>query len=59
VFDAATQQRIGRVADVAADTQAAAGLSYAELENLKALREAARNAGGLAGAGGQLGPGPS
>jgi membrane protease subunit (stomatin/prohibitin family) len=57
VFDVATQQRIGRVADVAADTQAAAaaGLSYAERENLKALR----NAGGLAGAGVQLGPGPS
>jgi membrane protease subunit (stomatin/prohibitin family) len=43
--------------DVAADTQAAAGLSYAKRENLKALREAARNAGGLAGAGGQLGAG--
>jgi membrane protease subunit (stomatin/prohibitin family) len=59
VFDAATQQRIGRVADVAADTQAAAtaGLSYAELEKLKALREAARNANGLAGAGLQLGAG--
>ena len=59
LFDAATQQRIGRVADVAADTQAAAaaGLSYAELEKLKALREAARNAGGLAGAGMQLGAG--
>jgi len=57
VFDAATQQRIGRVADVAADAQAAAaaGLSYAELEKLKALREAARNPGGLAGAGLHLG----
>ena len=59
VFDAATQQRIGRVADVTADNQAAAaaGLSYAELEKLKALREAARNAGGLAGAGLHLGVG--
>jgi membrane protease subunit (stomatin/prohibitin family) len=59
VFDAATQQRIGRVADVAADAQAAAaaGLSYAELEKLKALREAARNPGGLAGAGLHLGAG--
>lgn len=59
VFDAATQQRIGRVSDVIADTQAAtaAGLSYAELEKLKALREAARNPSGLAGAGLQLGAG--
>ena len=59
VFDAATRQRIGRVADVTADNQAAdtAGLSYAELEKLRALREAARNAGGLAGAGLQLGAG--
>jgi len=59
VFDAATQQRIGRVADVAADAQAAAaaGLSYAELEKLKALREAARNPSGLAGAGLHLGAG--
>ena len=59
VFDADTKQRIGRVADVTADSQAAAtaGLSYAELEKLKALREAARNANGLAGAGLQLGAG--
>jgi membrane protease subunit (stomatin/prohibitin family) len=59
VFDAATQQRIGRVADITADSQAAAaaGLSYAELEKLKALREAARNPSGLAGAGLQLGAG--
>jgi membrane protease subunit (stomatin/prohibitin family) len=59
LFDAATQQRIGRVADVTADSQAAAaaGLSYTELEKLKALREAARNEGGPAGAGLQLGAG--
>ncbi|HET9503061.1 MAG TPA: SPFH domain-containing protein [Hymenobacter sp.] len=59
VFDAATQQRIGRVADAAAAAQAAAaaGLSYAELEKLKALREAARNPSGLAGAGLHLGAG--
>ncbi len=59
VFDAATQQRIGRIADVAADTQAAAagGLAYVELEKLKALRDAARNESGLAGAGLQLGAG--
>lgn len=59
VFDPATQQRIGRVADVTTDNQAAAvaGLSYVELEKLKALREAARHAGGLAGAGLQVGVG--
>ena len=59
VFDAATQQRIGRIADITADTQAAAagGLAYVELEKLKALRDAARNEGGLAGAGLQLGVG--
>ena len=59
LFDSATQRRIGRVADVTADSQAAAtaGLSYAELEKLRALRAAARNAGGLAGAGLQLGAG--
>ena len=59
VFDAATQQRIGRVADVTATTQAAAaaGLSYPEFEKLNALREAARNPGGLASAGLHLGAG--
>lgn len=59
VFDKATQQRIGRISDVTADTQAAAagGLSYPELEKLKALRDAARNESGLAGAGLQLGAG--
>lgn len=58
-FDEATQERIGRVADVAADIQAAqqAGLDYVELEKLRALRDAARNEGGLAGAGLQFGVG--
>jgi len=59
VFDEDTQQRIRRIADVSADSQAAAGggLSYAELEKIKALRDAARNESGLAGAGLQLGAG--
>ncbi|QIX61656.1 SPFH domain-containing protein [Hymenobacter sp. BT18] len=59
VFDKASQQRIGRISDVSADAQAAAagGLNYAELEKLKALRDAARNESGLAGAGLQLGAG--
>ncbi|GAD05037.1 membrane protein [Porphyromonas crevioricanis] len=58
-FDEQTQERISRVADVSADVKAAeqAGLSYVELEKLRALRDAARNEGGLAGAGLQLGVG--
>ncbi len=58
-FDAGTQQRIGQLAGVGAGSQAAAsaGLSYAELEKLNALREAARTSGSLAGAGLQVGAG--
>ncbi len=58
-FDEQTQERIGRIADISADVEAAeqAGLSYVELEKLRALRDAARNEGGLAGAGLQLGVG--
>lgn len=58
-FDAATQQRIAQLAGVAATSQAAvgAGLSYAELEKLNALRDAARTSGGLAAAGLQVGAG--
>ncbi|MDR6782215.1 membrane protease subunit (stomatin/prohibitin family) [Pedobacter africanus] len=56
-FDKETQQRIGKIADITAESRAAAegGLSYLEIEKLKALRDAARNEGGLAGAGLQLG----
>lgn len=59
VFDEATVQRIGRIADITTDTTAAAqaGLSYIEMEKLRALRDAARNEGGLAGMGAQLGVG--
>ncbi|MGZ3872530.1 MAG: SPFH domain-containing protein [Mucilaginibacter sp.] len=59
IFDAATKIRIGRIADITSDTIAAGegGLSYVELEKLKALRDAARNEGGLAGAGLQMGVG--
>ena len=58
-FDEQTQARIARMADISADVKAAeqAGLSYVELEKLRALRDAARNEGGLAGAGLQLGVG--
>lgn len=47
-FNAATQPRIGRIADATTDRQATAatGLGYAELEKLRALRDAARAEGG-------------
>ncbi len=59
VFDDGTKERIGKVADITAESMAAAegGLTYVEMEKLKALRDAARNEGGLAGAGLQLGVG--
>ncbi|MTG98387.1 MULTISPECIES: SPFH domain-containing protein [Myroides] len=59
LFDANTQKRIDKVSDIASDAKAAemAGLSFVELEKLKALRDAARNEGGMAGMGMQLGAG--
>ena len=59
LFAEQTQERIGRIADVTADSQAAqaGGLTYAELEKLRALRDAARNEGGLSGSGVQMGVG--
>lgn len=58
-FDANTQRRIGEIADLTTQSHAAqqAGLSYVELEKLRALRDAAKNEGGLAGIGAQLGVG--
>lgn len=58
-FDANTQRRIGEIADLNTQNQAAqqAGLSYVELEKLRALRDAAKNEGGIAGVGAQLGVG--
>jgi membrane protease subunit (stomatin/prohibitin family) len=52
-FDEDTMRRINRIADVGAEAHAArsAGLSYAELQRLEALRDAARNDGGGAGLG--------
>ena len=46
-FDDDTMRRINRIADVGAEVQAAraAGVSYAELQRLAALRDAARNEG--------------
>jgi len=59
LFDENTKERIGKVADITAESMAAGegGLTYIEMEKLKALRDAARNEGGLAGAGLQLGVG--
>lgn len=53
VFDKATQDRINSIADMNAATQAAAvgGLNYADSEKLKALRDAAKNQGGVASTG--------
>lgn len=58
-FDENTMERISRIADITTDASAAkqAGLDYVELEKLRALRDAARNEGGLAGAGLQFGAG--
>lgn len=59
IFDEGTKARIEKIADITTDAFAAkeGGLTYVELEKLKALRDAARNEGGLAGAGLQLGVG--
>lgn len=58
-FDEETKRRIGRIADLTAEAQAAqaAGLNYAQIQQLEALRDAARNEGGLAGAGVGIGAG--
>ncbi|SES89639.1 SPFH domain-containing protein [Prevotella sp. kh1p2] len=58
-FDDDTMERIGKIADMTAEQQAAAevGLDYTDVQKLGALRDAARNEGGLAGAGLQLGAG--
>jgi membrane protease subunit (stomatin/prohibitin family) len=48
VFDDDTMKRINRIADMSAEAQAAsaAGVSYAQLQQLQALRDAAKNPGG-------------
>jgi membrane protease subunit (stomatin/prohibitin family) len=47
-FDEDTMRRINRIADISAEAQAAtaAGVSYAQLQQLAAMREAAKNTGG-------------
>lgn len=58
-FDKNTRDRINKIANMTAEAQAASegGLTYEEMERLKALRDVARNEGGLAGAGLQIGAG--
>ncbi len=58
-FDEETRERIDRIAGMTAEALSAAevGLDYVQLEKLRALRDAARNEGGLAGAGLQVGAG--
>jgi len=58
-FDEQTLKRINRIADLSAEAQAAAavGLDYAHMQQLEAMREAARNEGGGAGLGMGLGAG--
>jgi len=58
-FDEETLKRINRIADLTAEAQAAkaVGLDYASIQQLEAMREAARNEGGVAGMGVGLGAG--
>jgi len=58
-FDEDTFNRIGKIADATADNLAAkeVGLSFTEKQQLEALRDAAKNEGGIAGAGVQTGAG--
>ena len=58
-FDTETMARINSIAAMTAEKQAAqeVDLDYVGMQKLAALRDAARNEGGLAGAGLQLGAG--
>lgn len=58
-FDDDTLRRINRIADLTAEAQAAqtVGLDYAKVQQLDAMRDAARNQSGAAGAGMGLGAG--
>ena len=60
-FDEETLKRVNRIADMTAEAQAAqaVGLDYAKLQQLEALRDAAKNEGGGAGMGMGLGAGIS
>lgn len=58
-FDEGTMGRINAMADIIVEGQAAqaVGVDYAQLQQLRALRDAAKNPGGAAGAGIGLGAG--
>lgn len=58
-FDEETKKRINRIADVNAEAQAAkaAGVDYEKLQQLDALKDAAKNEGGVAGMGVGMGAG--
>jgi membrane protease subunit (stomatin/prohibitin family) len=58
-FDEETRERINKISDVQADAIAAqrAGIDYTQLQQLNALRDAAKNEGGAAGAGVGIGAG--
>jgi membrane protease subunit (stomatin/prohibitin family) len=58
-FDEDTLKRINRIADIQAESQAAeaAGIDYTKMQQLEAMREAARNEGGIAGMGVGMGAG--
>lgn len=60
-FDDDTLRRINRIADMTAEAQAAeaAGLDYSRMQQLEAMRDAAKNEGGGAGMGMGLGAGMS
>lgn len=60
-FDDDTLKRINRIADMTAEAQAAqaVGLDYARMQQLEAMRDAARNENGAAGLGISLGAGLS
>lgn len=58
-FDEDTMRRINRIADMSAEAQAAAaaGLNYAQMQQLEAMKAAASNPGGGAGLGMGMGAG--
>ena len=58
-FDEDTTRRIGKIADTMAESHAAqaAGINYAQMQQLQAMRDAAKNEGGAAGAGVGIGAG--
>ena len=58
-FDKETNDRINRIADLTAEAQAAAaaGVNFAQLKQLEALKDAANNSGGAAGLGVGMGAG--